>query len=75
MTEFQEFVLKSLEQIPELQIAIPQTVFQFLKDFISLIDCFIVYKDFVPVLSASITLGFISLNISLIDFIKEFKGK
>lgn len=75
MTEFQNFILRSLESIPEMNIAIPDVVFNFLNDFIALVDCFIVYKDFIPILSASVTLGFISLNFALIDYVKSFKNK
>ena len=73
MNEFQTWVLGVLEQIPEINISIPKFVYQFLKDLVILMDCFIVYNDFVPVLSASVFFSAINLSITLLDYILSFR--
>ena len=73
MNDFQLWVLNILEQIPELNLYIPDFAYQFLKDAISLMNCFVVFKDFVPILSASVFISSIMLSMSLLDYIRSYK--
>lgn len=74
MTEFQLWVLNVLDSLPELEFTIPDFVYDFLQDFINLMDCFVVYRDFVPILSASVAYSFISLTVTLVNYVKSWKG-
>lgn len=70
---FEEWVLSVLEFIPELTILkIPDVVYNYLHDFITLVNCFVVFKDFVPILNASVMFGFIELTTTIVMFIKSF---
>lgn len=74
MTEFQMWILNVLESIPELQLQIPQVVYTYINDFKLVVNCLIIFSDFVPLLVASLSFNFIDLSLSLFDYIKSFKG-
>lgn len=74
MTEFQMWILNVLESIPELQLQIPQVVYTYINDFKLVVNCLIIFNDFVPLLVASLSFNFIDLSLSLFDYIKSFKG-
>lgn len=74
MTEFQIWILNVLESIPELQLQIPQVVYTYINDFKLVVNCLIIFNDFVPLLVASLSFNFIDLSLSLFDYIKSFKG-
>ena len=74
MTEFQMWILNVLESIPELQLQIPQVVYTYINDFKLVVNCLIIFNDFVPLLVASLSFNFIDFSLSLFDYIKSFKG-
>lgn len=71
--DFYYDILTFLDQLPELQLYIPRDVFNFCSDLIVLLDCFIVYNDFVPLLRASILFSAINLSFSIFEYFNNFK--
>lgn len=73
MSDFELWVLNVLNQIPELNLEIPDIVYVYLNDFCRISECFINLKDFVPLLACSVCFGFVNLSFSLLDYIRSFK--
>lgn len=73
MNEFELWVLRVLDQIPELQLRIPDIVYTYLDDFCRIVDCFVDLKDYVPLLACSIGFGFVNLSFAVFDYIRSFR--
>lgn len=74
MNKFQIWVLEVLNNIPQLRISIPDKVKENITGLITLLDCFLVVEDFVPLLVASIGFGFVVLTHSIFQYVKGFSS-
>lgn len=73
MNYFQQFILDFFNGLPELSLAIPSFVYDFLSDLVTLLDCFIVFNDFSTLLAISVTYAFVNVSFAFAGFASNFK--
>lgn len=74
LSKFQIWVLDVLNSLPQLQLHVPDKVKENVTGLLTLLDCFIVVGDFVPLLVSSVGFGFIALTHSVFQYVKGFSN-
>lgn len=70
---FKQFILDFFNGLPELYVAIPSYIYDFLSDFINLCNYFVVFNDFSTFLAISVTYAFVNVSFAFANFVSNFK--
>lgn len=74
MNEFEIWILKVLNSLPSLEFYIPDFVYTYLRDICMVINCFVDFSYFVPLLELSVVFSFFNILIALSDYVKSYFG-